>query len=93
MKRLRILPGAAGIIALTATIGFVDGQREIEAENFSGGSVIQVRALTHIAVDGALPGNRPDIKPDSSAYLVEIRSANTFTEVLVDAVTGRILLS
>jgi len=32
MKRLKILPGAAGLIALTATLGFVDGQRQLDAE-------------------------------------------------------------
>lgn len=48
MKRLRILPGAAGVIALTATIGFVDGKSKIELESFSRGRITLVRALTHI---------------------------------------------
>lgn len=93
MKRLRILPGAAGLIALTATIGFVDGQREIEAENFSRGRITLVRALIRTGADGALPINQPHIKLDRPVYLVEIRRGDKFAEVLIDAVTGRILLS
>jgi hypothetical protein len=93
MKKLRILPGAAGLIALTATMGFVDGQREIEAESFSRGRITLVRAMTRIGAEGAVPGNKLDIKSDSPAYLVEIRRGDRFAEVLIDAVTGRILLS
>lgn len=91
MKRLKILPGAAGLIALTATIGFVDGQRQIEAESISRGRIPLVKTMTHIAADSALPGNQLDIKPDSPAYLVKIRRGDRFAEVLIDAVTGRIL--
>lgn len=96
MKRLRILPGAAGIIALTATIGFIDGQRKIEDENFSKGRITQISTLTHIEGDNALPGNQPDTnstRSASPAYLVEIKHGDTLTKVLIDAVTGRILLS
>jgi hypothetical protein len=93
MKRPRILPGAAGIIALTATIGFVDGQREIEAENFSRGRITLVRDLAQIGADAALPGKLFEIGTDHPAYLVEIRRGSTFAKVLIDAVTGKILLS
>jgi len=90
MKKLRILPGAAGLIALTATIGFVDGRHEIEAENISRSRITPV---SHIVAKDALSGNPLEIKSDSPAYLVEIRRGNTHVEVLIDAVTGRILLS
>lgn len=93
MKKLKILPGAAGIIALTATIGFIDDQREIKAESFSRARITLVSALTHIAADNPLPGNQFDINADTPAYLVEIRRGNIFANVLVDGVTGRILLS
>ena len=93
MKRPRILPGAAGIIALTAAIGFVDGPREIEDESFSRGKITLVTDPAHIAADGAMPGNLVDIKSDNPAWLVELRRGNTFSVVLIDAVTGRILLS
>jgi len=93
MNKLRILPGAAGIIALTATIGFVDGQRETETEGFLRDKITLVSAQSGTTIDGASPGNRLDIKPDSSAYLVEIRHGNKFSRVLIDAATGKILLT
>lgn len=93
MNKLRILPGAAGVIALTATMGFVDGRFEAEMENYSRSSISLVKTRSYIASNEALPGKRPDIKPDSTAYLVEVRHGETFAEVLIDAATGRILLS
>jgi hypothetical protein len=94
MKKLRILPGAAGVIALTATVGFVDGRYEAEAEDYSRSSITLVKTRSRIASADAVPGSRPvDIKPDSTAYLVEIRHGEIFAEVLIDAATGRILLS
>jgi hypothetical protein len=93
MKKLRILPGAAGIIALTATIGFVDGQRESETESFSQNRITLVSAQSHKPNDGASPGNWQETHPDRSAYLVEIQRGNKLSRVLIDAVTGKILLS
>jgi hypothetical protein len=91
MKRLRILPGAAGIIALTATIGFVDGQREIESESYAKDEVTHVRVLTHIRIAGAL-SDSPGVTP-GGAYLVKIKRGGISRDVLIDAVTGKILLS
>jgi len=94
MKKMRILPGAAGIIGLTATIGFVDGRYEAEAEDYSRSSITLVKTRSHIAANDAVPDRHLiDIKPDSTAYLVEVRHGEIFTEVLIDAATGRILLS
>jgi hypothetical protein len=94
MNKQRILPGAAGIIALTATVGFVDGRYETEAEDYSRSSITLVKTRSHIAANDAVPGNRlVDIKPDSTAYLVEVRHGDKSAEVLIDAATGRILLS
>jgi hypothetical protein len=78
MKRLRILPGAAGI-PLTATLGFVDGLREIAPKYYRRGKVTVLSSKTNITVCGALPGNQPDIKPDILAYLVEIRRERLMT--------------
>lgn len=93
MKISRILPGAAGLIALTATIGFVDGRHETDAESISRSRITPVSTLTHAAVAEAFPGNQLDIKSGTPAYLVEIRRGNAVVDVLIDAVTGRILLS
>ncbi|MBU1423985.1 MAG: hypothetical protein KKH12_03425 [Gammaproteobacteria bacterium] len=93
MKKLRILPGAAGIIALTATLGFVDGRYEIETDSYSRSNITLVKAINHMAAPDTAAGKRPDIKPDSTAYLVKVRHGEIFAEVLIDAVTGRVLVS
>jgi hypothetical protein len=94
MKKPRILPGAAGIIALTATMGFVDGRYEAEAEDYSRSSITLVKTRSHIASAGTAPGSHfIDINPESTAYLVEVRHGEKSAEVLIDATTGRILLS
>ncbi|MGA9666168.1 MAG: hypothetical protein WBQ69_06925 [Gallionella sp.] len=92
MKRLRILPGAAGIIALTATIGFVDGQREAEPDGFTRDEVTHVRVLTYIGTAGAI-SDSPGAKPDGTAYLVNITRGEISKDVIIDAVTGKIMLS
>jgi len=91
MKKLRILPGAAGVIALTATFGFVDGQREMESENFSRDKISQIKVMPHVAADGASSGNRIFVKPEDNAYLVKIERGDISTDVLIDATTGKIL--
>ena len=93
MNKLRILPGAAGVIALTAMLGFIDGQREIETDGLSRDKITLISARTHIAAAGVSPGNQLVIKPDNSVYLVKIRRGDTSAEILVDAVTGQVLLS
>jgi hypothetical protein len=94
MKKLRILPGAAGIIALTATLGFVDGRYEAEAEDYSRSRITLVKTRSHIAATkGERDSRIVDITPDSTAYLVEVRYGEIFSEVLIDATTGRILSS
>jgi uncharacterized membrane protein YkoI len=88
MKTLRILPSAAGVIALTATIGFVDGQRENERISRND---TYVSVMTIAASDGTLSGNSAGLKPDNPAYLVKIDNGDLSKDVLVDAITGNIL--
>jgi hypothetical protein len=93
MKKLKILPGAAGVIALTAAIGFIDGERKIETENFSRDRITLVSSQSDVAAVGDTSGNQLVINPDNSAYLVEIKRGDTPSGVLIDAVTGQVLLS
>ncbi len=90
MNRLRILPGAAGVIALTASIGFIDGQRKIETENLARENIARVSAHT-IAVGGVAP--RLVVKAGGSAYLVEITRGETSSGILINALTGQVLLA
>jgi hypothetical protein len=93
MKKMRILPGAAGVIALTATIGFVDGQREIESEDYLRDKITQVRVLAPVSPAGAASGDPLVIKPDNPAYLVKIQRGDISKDVLIDAFRGEILAS
>jgi hypothetical protein len=93
MKSLKISLDAAKVIALTAMIGFVDGQHKIEDESFSRTRISLVRTSAGVALDDALTGKRHDINRDRTAYLVQIKLGTRMKEVLVDAVTGRVLSS
>ncbi|MGA8862900.1 MAG: hypothetical protein WBM09_07865 [Gallionella sp.] len=90
MNRLRILPGAAGVIALTASIGFIDGQRKIETESPACDRIATVSAQT-VAPTGVVP--RLVVKSGGSAYLVEITRGKTSSGILVNALTGQVLLA
>jgi hypothetical protein len=93
MKKLRILPGAAGVIALTAAIGFIDGERKIDTGNYSSDRITLVSSQTDVAAVGVASGNRLVVNPDNSAYLVEIKRGDAPSGILIDAVTGQVLLS
>ena len=89
MKRLRILPGAAGIIALTATMGFVDGQREPDTELALREKVTETRVLAYLP--SITPGLGTPIPADSSTYMISIKQGERSKVVLIDALTGNVL--
>jgi hypothetical protein len=93
MKKLTILPGAAGIIALTATIGFVDGQREGETERYSRERISLVGAPCANAGTQGVATNAAAGLDDKVAWLVEYRRGEKSGRVLIDAATGKVLLS
>jgi uncharacterized membrane protein YkoI len=93
MKKLRILPGAAGVIALTAAIGFINGERKIETESLSRDRITLVSSQTDVAAVGIASANRLVINPDNPAYLVEIKRGDNPSGILIDATTGQVLLS
>jgi hypothetical protein len=91
MNNLMILPGAAGMIALTATMGFVDSIREIGAESFSRGKITLLdpdAKITSIAAD-----TLQEFKLVGTAYLVEILRNEKLSKVVIDAFTGKVLKS
>lgn len=89
MKRLRILPSAAGIIALTATIGFVDGQRDPDTEFAQRASITETRVLTSLP-SGKLDQTVP-LPTSGSTYMVNIQQGERSKIVLIDALSGRVL--
>ena len=90
MKTLRILPGAAGIIALTATIGFIDGQRDSESISREEP---HVRIVTVAASNVTLADNAIGLDADNPAYLVKVENRGQSNDVVVDAITGSVLKS
>ena len=93
MKKLKISLDAARIIALTAVIGFVDGKFKTEDGSFSRNRIALVTTTAQMSSKAASGGDKPGVKPGRAAYLIEIRRGGAIKEVLVDSVTGQILLS
>ena len=93
MTRLRISLDAARIIALTAAIGFVDGNFKIEDNIFFRNRIALVTATQQMNSKPARHHGKLELMPGSTAYLIEIRHGDTIREVLVDTDSGRILLS
>lgn len=91
MNKLKILPSAAGIIALASTMGFVDGKAELE--DLSRDKITHVKVLTNTEANVVLGGTSPDGNPDHAVYLVEINRGELTKHVVIDAVNGKILKS
>jgi hypothetical protein len=92
MTALRISLDAARIIALTAAIGFVDGNFKIEDTIFSRNRIALVTSAEQMISGNTRNGGKPGLSPGRTAYLIEIRHGDAIREVLVDTATGRILL-
>ncbi len=82
MKRLRILPGAAGLIALTFVIGFVDGWNEIDAENTPCNRV----GVTSTHMQEGTPGKQE--MRTIPVYLVELMRGDAVINVQINAENG-----
>lgn len=85
MRFFKILPAAAGVIALTATVGFVRDLRESEEEDFSRVSIVGVNST----VDTGHAANKEG--QGGYAYQVEINRGEKRWLVSIDAYTGKIL--
>lgn len=92
MTALRISLDAARIIALTAAIGFVDGNFKIEDTIFSRNRIALVTSAEQTTSGNAPSSGRSALSSGRTAYLIEIRHGDAIREVLVDTATGRILL-
>lgn len=93
MKHFKIFPAAAGIIALTATVGFVRDTRESEDAEFLRvkiGSIELPREVCHISRKTLATATDNET---GHAYLVEIDHGNKSRAVTIDAFTGKILMS
>jgi uncharacterized membrane protein YkoI len=91
MKSFKILPAAATIIALTATIAFASDRKQAEENND-----YRVKVETRNAADNAddgFPDTRPIAKDSESGdiYHVVIERGNKKMSISIDAYTGKIL--
>ncbi len=87
MKYLRILPAAAGVIALTSVTCFAQDQRENEEWKTVRTRVVELAS--------SYQGRRqspPQVAEKSGyIYLVEVECGSRKDAVMVDAFTGKIL--
>lgn len=90
MKYFKILPAAASIIALTATIGFARDMREVE-ENSTLRIRVEMRESKNSADDITAHSFTVATIEARSIYRVEIERGNKTKVVAIDAYTGRIL--
>lgn len=93
MKNFKIVPAAAGILALTASISFAQNNRESEGVRILRVMVGTIE-LTHNIYDNSK--NLVSTMIDNHTrhvYLVEIQHGKNFKEVAIDANTGKIVMN
>jgi Peptidase propeptide and YPEB domain len=88
MERLKILPAAAVIIALTAAVYFVRDQRENEEADSVRAKIVE-RSPHGKASDSSWPAVIDS--ETGQVYLIEVGRDDAKRQVLVDANTGKVL--
>ncbi len=87
MKSFRIIPSAAGVIALTAAFWFAPEQRENEFREVEETRVVVLSSI-HSADTSA---HEPDGNQTPDVYFVEVSHGAESKEVAVNAYTGKVL--
>lgn len=88
-----LLSAAAGIIALTATLGFAAPRDEIADLARTKITLLDAVATAQKTVNGPALGAQLDAEQGRPVYLVEIVHSGKIVEVTVDARTGKVLSS
>ena len=88
-----LLSAAAGVIALTATLGFAAPRDEIGDLARTKITLVDAVATAQKAVKGPVLSAQLDAEHGQPTYLVEIVHSGKIMEVTVDARTGRVLSS
>jgi hypothetical protein len=91
MEKKLILPGAAGVIALTALFGFMDGCIQNKIKDISRKSIYLVSNLTGTdhRIDSVL--QRHKVNSTRPAYMVQIELGEKLSKVLINAKTGEVI--
>ncbi|MDD2701142.1 MAG: PepSY domain-containing protein [Sideroxydans sp.] len=91
MKLLKIMPAAAGVIALTATVAFANDDSERKEDAFCRTIV----AVSHSSVMSAdKPGySAPplDLAAEAALYHVKVTRGDKTRLVLIDAYSGKVV--
>jgi hypothetical protein len=91
MKLLKILPAAAGVIALTATVAFANDDREREEDAFC-------RTIVAVSHSGVMSAAKPnysapplDLAAEAALYHVKVTRGDKTRLVLIDAYSGKVV--
>ena len=90
MKYFKILPAAAGVIALTATVAFARDLRDTE----EGYASLRIKVTASNPAYDADSASLQQASSDGGAghlYLVEVARENVKNVITIDAGTGKIL--
>jgi hypothetical protein len=91
MKLLKIMPAAAGVIALTATVAFANDDREREEDAFC-------RTIVAVSHSSVMTTGKPafsapplDLAAEAALYHVKVTRGDKTSLVLIDAYSGKVV--
>lgn len=91
MRFFKILPAAAGVIALTATVAFAIDEREREEDAFC-------RTIVAVSHSSVLAADKPgysapplDLAAEAALYHVKVTRGDKTHLVLIDAYSGKVV--
>jgi len=91
MKLLKILPAAAGVIALTASVAFANDDREREEDAFCR-TIVAVSNSSVAAADKPIYSAPPlDLAAEAALYHVKVTRGDKTSLVLIDAYSGKVV--
>ncbi|MBU1214089.1 MAG: PepSY domain-containing protein [Gammaproteobacteria bacterium] len=91
MRLLKILPAAAGVIALTATVAFASDGREREEDAFCR-TIVAVSHSSVISAGKSSYSAPPlDLVAEAALYHVKVTRGDKIHLVLIDAYSGKVI--
>ncbi len=93
MDTTLILPGSAGVIALTALLGFVEGNYQPQDDAVTRKSIALIKGLTekHGNLDPVLCHHENGMESVKPIYLVKISCGESSHEVRINAQNGQVI--
>lgn len=91
MKLLKILPAAAGVIALTASVAFANDDREREEDAFCRTIVAVGHSSVITASKSSYSAPPLDLNAEAALYHVKVTRGDRTHLVLIDAYSGKVV--